>query len=259
MSSLERYFEAYARLYDPLIDWDHREPFEKILWRRILERWPATTALDCACGTGFHVQLMTRLGVRTFGCDFSRAMIERARERTRESSCPLDFRVLRWEQMAAEYAHPFDMVICAGNSLAYVESKAARARAVDQMLACVRPGGTFVVECLNYERLVEEKPPFLPGFHHEREDGAKLDIGYVLTYREGAVDMHLFLVNESGGNVTDRMNHVRTYTVLREPFADYLRRAGCVDVQFFSGDIDSLVVFDEARDRHWYCVAVKGS
>lgn len=257
--SLKAYFEAFAKHYDPLIDWSFREPFEIQLWRRLLERWSVNTALDCACGSGFHLELLTRLGVRMSGCDFSDAMVERARERTARIADRLDIRRCSWNELAREYAEPFDMVMCVGNSLAYVESKAERARHVEAMLSLVRPGGIFVAECLNYELLIEERTPFLPVYHRESPDGSMVDLGHVMTYREGAVDVHVYIVHERpDGKLLDRMHHVRTYTVLREPFADYLRRAGCAEVRFFSGDIDNLVPFDQARDRRWFCVAVKG-
>jgi len=245
-SLLKRYFDTFAREYDPRIDWTYREPFERVLWERVVARYGVEAALDCACGTGFHLMMLSRLGVEVCGADFSAAMVERAR-------------VLGWCELKDAYERQFDMVLCVGNSLAYVESKDERARGVDCMLECVRPGGILVTECLNYEMLAEHQPPYLPVYHHEGADGSKVDVGHILTYRDGAVDTHLYLVDEDAdGSVRDRMDHVRTYTVLREPYAAYLEKAGCTDVRFYSGDIDNLVDFDAGRDRRWYCVAVKG-
>jgi len=146
-------FDDLADVYDGLIDWPRRLANEEPFYRALFERAGVRDVLDVACGTGRHAAMFHSWGCRVVGADISPTMIERCRGQFGESDA------LRWIVRGfdepPETPASFDAVVCIGNSLALAPDLAGVERAVQQMLAAVRPGGVCVVQVLNLWHLAE--------------------------------------------------------------------------------------------------------
>jgi SAM-dependent methyltransferase len=147
-----RSFDDLADVYDALIDWPKRLANEEPFYRALFERTGVHNVLDVACGTGRHAAMFHSWGCRVTGADISPGMIERCRGQFGESD-GLHWIVRGFEEPATPAA--FDAVVCIGNSLALAPDLAGVGRAVQQMLAAVRPGGVCVVQVLNLWHLPE--------------------------------------------------------------------------------------------------------
>ncbi|MBN2025073.1 MAG: class I SAM-dependent methyltransferase [Pirellulales bacterium] len=140
-----------ADVYDALVDWPKRLAREAPFYRGLFESLGARRVLDAACGTGRHAAMFHAWGLAVEGADLSPGMIERARRAFGEPE-GLRFVVRAFDEpIGAE--EPFDAVVCVGNSLALAPDGAVAARAVEAMLAAVRPGGAVVIHVLNLDAL----------------------------------------------------------------------------------------------------------
>jgi SAM-dependent methyltransferase len=146
-------FDDLADVYDALIDWPKRLANEEPFYQALFERAGVRDVLDVACGTGRHAAMFHSWGCRVTGADISPGMIARCRGQFGESD------TLRWVVRGfdepPETPAAFDAVVCIGNSLALAPDLASVERAVEQMLAAVRPGGVCVVQVLNLWHLGE--------------------------------------------------------------------------------------------------------
>ena len=89
----EQWFgEEYHALYPHRDDEDARRAVALI--RRVVTWGPQDRILDLACGPGRHAAELERLGGQVVGFDLSRAMLRRARERTRAALIRGDMRAL---------------------------------------------------------------------------------------------------------------------------------------------------------------------
>jgi SAM-dependent methyltransferase len=148
-----RAFEDRPDRYDALIDWDRRLANETPFYRRLFEQVGVDRVLDAACGTGRHAAMFHSWGLQVEGADVSPAMIACCRKSFGESD------TLRWVERSfdqpVDSPQPFDAVVCVGNSLALAGDDQIVDRAMQMMLAALRPGGVCVVQILNVWRLPE--------------------------------------------------------------------------------------------------------
>jgi SAM-dependent methyltransferase len=142
-----RFFHDLPDIYDALIDWPKRLAHEEPFYRRWFERVGARSVVDVACGTGRHAAMFHAWGLRVEGADLSPEMIARARARFGEPA-GLGWVVRGFEQ-PIRAAEPFDVAVCAGNSLALAPDAATAEQAIQQMFQSVRVGGLVVLHVLN--------------------------------------------------------------------------------------------------------------
>jgi len=216
-------FEAIAQAYELLVNEESRWARERVF----LERWiddvrrrrasaptishpnpdlnstptPASPrVLDAGCGTGFHARHIARhLNVEhVVGADPSCEMLDVA------SRKPGGDRV-QWIQAPAENPPPgpFDLVLLLGNTLSLIEPIE---RVLAGAAAVVEPGGVFVIQMLDYERMREQ------GFHPRRTERSSdhVRIAKELAPRRdgGPVAANLSLtVFDARGRVISRERH----------------------------------------------------
>jgi SAM-dependent methyltransferase len=160
--------DPYSRTeYRRVIAWKRRIEREGPFLTRLLERAPDRSVLDVGCGTGEHTAFFSGLDARAVGLDRSETMIAAARDHETESS---DRRpsakffvgeaTAMHETLGSE--PPFGLLLCLGNMLPHLLEK----EELDSLLAGARrllaPGGIFLVQLLNYRRLLEQNVRHLP-------------------------------------------------------------------------------------------------
>ena len=134
-------FSETAAFYDLLYSFKDYES-ESTRLVELLEahaRRPLVTLLDAACGTGLHLeQLSRRLEVEGF--DLDERMLEQARRRLPE--VPLH----RFGFEDAALGRRFDAVTCLFSSIAYVRSPERLDAAVAALARHLEPGGVLAIE-----------------------------------------------------------------------------------------------------------------
>jgi ubiquinone/menaquinone biosynthesis C-methylase UbiE len=127
-------YRTWAETYDQpgnqLVD------LEQPVVHEILQRLPAGTALDVACGTGRHTRYLAELGHRVIGVDSAPAMLDRAAANVPGASLArADLHQLPVPD------HTVDVIVCA-LALTHVPDLAA---ALTEFVRVLRPGGHLVI------------------------------------------------------------------------------------------------------------------
>ena len=135
-------FSATARYYDAFYDAagkDYRDESAKLL-SRIRARSPdARTLLDVACGTGRHLEHLSR-EFTCVGLDVAPELLAVAAQR-----CP-DVRFVEADMVQFHLGVRFDVVTCLFSSIGYVRDPAALLRAFAAMAEHLESGGLLIVE-----------------------------------------------------------------------------------------------------------------
>lgn len=126
-----------------------REARERPFWAALVEtdRWRVVA--DAGCGAGFHLRLLTDLGVRAVGFDLSLAALALGRRR---------------QTLAADLLAPplapgrFDAALCLGNTLSLLGNRTRQREALAALAALLRPGGLLLVQAEDAGTLVEGSP-----------------------------------------------------------------------------------------------------
>jgi SAM-dependent methyltransferase len=142
----EQWFgEEYHALYPHRDDEDARRAVALI--RRVVTWGNGDRILDLACGPGRHAAELERLGGHVIGFDLSRAMLRRARERTRARLVRGDMRALPFRDGS------FALAVNLFTSFGYFLDDAEHGLVVRQVTAALVPGGHFVLDYLNAEHV----------------------------------------------------------------------------------------------------------
>jgi SAM-dependent methyltransferase len=158
---IRRFYDSLAPDYDLMTSFDDRFAKERSWFEAIVSKFAVRSALDAGCGTGFHSILLSRLGVTVAGVDASPAMIERARENARRLSSAVTLHTGGFSEISSAASGPFDAVFCLGNGLVHLLTDAGLNDALANFRSVLRPGGTLIVQVLNYERILSEKKELL--------------------------------------------------------------------------------------------------
>ena len=142
----EQWFgEEYHALYPHRDEEDARRAIALI--QRIAPWHSGDLVLDLACGPGRHAAELERLGARVVGFDLSRAMLRRARERSRAALVRGDMRALPFR------AGSFQLAVNLFTSFGYFLDDSEHTLVVGQVAAALAPGGRFVLDYLNAEQV----------------------------------------------------------------------------------------------------------
>lgn len=102
-------------------------------------RRPYRTLLDVACGTGGHIEHLSRL-YEAEGLDLDSRMLAVARRRNPNTTFHLG------EMSDFDLDRQFDIVVCLFSSIGYAKTKARMNQAIQNMARHVRAGGLVIVE-----------------------------------------------------------------------------------------------------------------
>jgi ubiquinone/menaquinone biosynthesis C-methylase UbiE len=150
-------FEKYAHEYDILTNAKAREKHHREEVRTLIDRFHPTSVLDAGCATGLTAELFAREGVRTVGLDRSRAMVAEARRKYRHSGLSLKFVRGSFEQLPRKLEGRFDLIVCLANSIAGAGTISNLRRSLSGFRRVLKPGGTLVLQALNYEAVKESE------------------------------------------------------------------------------------------------------
>jgi ubiquinone/menaquinone biosynthesis C-methylase UbiE len=104
---------------------------------------PFDSALDLCCGTGAAMRMLRPLcRDRVVGIDFSRGMLEVARQQTADAPGSARLEFVRGNVLAMPFERSFDLAVCFG-AFGHI-LRADEPRFVSEIARVLRPGGRFV-------------------------------------------------------------------------------------------------------------------
>lgn len=148
-------FDVYAHEYDIITNARAREKFHAKEVRALIDKFSPKSVLDAGCALGLTAALFARHGVDALGIDRSRRMITEAKKKYAATALPLSFRFGRFEKLPKVMTGRFDMVVCLANAISGVGSKANLQKSIRSFLRVLKPGGTLVLQALNYASLTD--------------------------------------------------------------------------------------------------------
>ena len=148
----EQWFgEEYHALYPHRDEEDARRAVALI--RRAAPWKAGDLVLDLACGPGRHAAELEQLRARVVGFDLSRAMLRRARERSRAALVRGDMRSLPFRKGS------FRLAVNLFTSFGYFRDDGEHRLVLQQVAATLAPGGHFVLDYLNAEHVRRSLTP----------------------------------------------------------------------------------------------------
>ncbi len=141
---------GYLALYDDYLA--ERTPVEIDRLEALLSLRPPLRILDLPCGQGRHAIELARRGYDVTGVDLSPFLLKVAEERARADGIGLHW--LEGDMRQPIAGERFDVVLNLFTSLGYFADEADDRKVVDAAAAMLVPGGRFLLEVINGERLM---------------------------------------------------------------------------------------------------------
>ncbi len=120
-------------------------------------------ALDLGCGTGRLTNAIFQLGMQVKGIDLDPFMIQIAKQNYPH----LEFKT---EDMIDYMKHPsetYDLITCFGNTLVHLDQESLQ-KLFLQVHLLLNKHKYFIVQLLNYQNILKEKPESLPDLTYEQ-------------------------------------------------------------------------------------------
>lgn len=119
--------------------------------------------LDLACGAGRHTEALRKRGLRALGVDLSLTLLAGRPDLPRVRG---DMRCLPFTDGS------FDWVLNFFTSFGYFETERENFRVLEEMVRVMRPGGRFLIDFLNRDRVLAE----LTAAETDEVDGRRIDV-----------------------------------------------------------------------------------
>lgn len=194
--SMQRFYSGFADKYDLFVPWDKRIRRERRFFKHLLDLNCVNTVLDCFCGTGFHVAMLSEMGYEVEGIDISPDMVHKARENLKSKG--LDAQVRLGDVKALDTGKKYDCVLSMGNSLPHEFRDNNVSLALKKMYGSLNPGGTCVIHMENFDLLYEDGDRFIPSVFRRGEGGMEVFIFAIDYYKEKVVFNILSVIDRKG-------------------------------------------------------------
>jgi SAM-dependent methyltransferase len=144
-------YEQLSAVYDELFP---QNPAATAYILGLLQGKPAARILDLGSATGSQALDLAARGHLVQGFEPSPAMLRLAREKARVRGLPTRFEELRMQD-AGDSLKPrsLDLVLCLGNTLPHLRDKAELLALFHVLAQALLPGGSLVLQLLNYDRV----------------------------------------------------------------------------------------------------------
>jgi ubiquinone/menaquinone biosynthesis C-methylase UbiE len=139
-------YRSFAKNYDLGRSITDVNPAEQQFYERLFTQHGVRTVLDCACGTGRHCYLFSKMGYEVQGSDLSAAMLAQARLNFRNTDLHIELTQCDFRTLERHLKRKFDAVVCLTTSLPHLHEDSELVKALVSMKNVLRDSGIVVVD-----------------------------------------------------------------------------------------------------------------
>jgi glycine/sarcosine N-methyltransferase len=235
-------YDSFSGNYDRFVNWQNRLEFElPFLLKKISEaglRQPGNhRVLDAACGTGMHAVALAQKGYQLSGSDLSAGMIERARQNAQETGASIRFETAGFGELAQTFGQEsFDSLLCLGNSLPHLLSRAQRIAALSDFANSLVPQGLLIMQNRNFDAVMASRERTMDPVSYFDQDKEWLFLRFYEYLSDGLINFNIVtLYREGRSSWTQTMTTTQLLPLLRNDLLVDLSEAGFINVECFGG------------------------
>lgn len=224
-------YETFAYDYDEFGAIDDYLGAEKTFFQRLVNKYHVRSVLDCACGTGQHLSMLSDLGLNVVGSDFSSAMLEVAKKNLIERGIQLPLYQSDFRSLEAVFSEKFDAVVCLTTSLPHLQTEEDLITALKSMKERLNPSGLLVLTTgtTHYNLAL---PPIEVVVN--REDFSRI---FVKEQDEQFQTIHVLDLYHSEKRLESNQYDIVYKIILDEDYRQLLRKAGFQSIEIY-GDYE---------------------
>ena len=241
-------YDDFSEDYDRFVNWTGRLAYEMPFLELHLAHYaPGDSILDSACGTGMHAIALAQKGYASAGADLSPKMVARARANALQAGASVRFETAGFGEMAKTFgAYSFSAVLCLGNSLPHLLSETELARAISDFVACLKPGGSLILQNRNFDAVVKHRERWMEPQSYREGEKEWLFLRFYDYEADGLISFNIANLRREGDRPWQQ--HVMTTSLrplLQEETQRLLKKAGFTEIACY-GDMSGSPFNPEA-------------
>jgi glycine/sarcosine N-methyltransferase len=197
---------------------------------RLIEKHasPSARILDIAAGTGNQALLLADNGYNVTATDSSEDRIRKMEEKSLANDIPIQTLLVDMENIQT-ITSTFDVIVCIGNSLSHLTNLNAINETVKDVAKLLESDGTFIVQIVNFDRVIEEKIHSLPII--QKPNGLTFERTY--EFQQEQILFHGTLSVEEDGERRQFDNKVPLYPLQSFQLVSILQNNGFSEISLF--------------------------
>ena len=224
-------YDRFSSDYDRFVDWPGRLAVELPFIEREMQAVGAHRVLDAACGTGMHALALARRGYTVVGTDLSVGMVERARNNAVDGDVDVQFEAVGFGELNERVGTGFDALLCLGNSLPHLLTRAELAGALADFAACLRPGGLLLVQNRNFDLVLSRRQRWMDPQAYQEGDVEWLFLRFYDFESDGMLTFNLVTLRREGSDAwSQQVSATRLWPLRQEELIAALSPAGFGEV-----------------------------
>lgn len=227
MGQLKDIYEEFAYDYDEFGSIENYLGDEKDFFAQLVTENKVQTVLDCACGTGQHVFMLSELGLQVSGSDYSESMLAVAKKNLAKHDMKPTLRQCDFRYLEKAYTETFDAIVCLTTSLPHLHTEEDLITALQSMKARLAPNGVLVLtQGTTHYTLT------LPAIEVvvNREDFSRI---YVKEHDTVFQTIHVLDLYHSKERMENKQYDVMYKILLDQDYQRLLKKAGFTNVKIY--------------------------
>lgn len=237
---MEDVYQKLAYDYDEFDSIEKYSEAERTFLEKLFTESHVEKVLDCACGTGQHLLMLSEAGFQVSGSDFSAAMIDMAKKNLESHNYHIPLKKSDFRFLETAHDEKFDAVICMSNSLPHLTEDEDLVCALTSMKNRLKNGGLLVLTSGTTEATLK-LPPIETVVN--REDFSRI---FVKEYDGRLHTINIVDLYHSKERLESNQYKIIYRVLLEDDYQRLLLKAGFKRVDIY-GDYDKSPYQKESR------------
>jgi ubiquinone/menaquinone biosynthesis C-methylase UbiE len=243
----ESFFDTIADFYDKMTSFEKALSIRTNAYKKILSKGKGRAA-DLGCGTGLDTIALALNGMQVTAFDLSRGMLDKAEEKTKGLNLNIEFYNYSLDAIPEKFNNLFTLAVSMGNTLANLDRPAIK-KAIKNSFQMLQPGGKFLMQILNYEKITKAKERIVNITH----DGDKYYVRFY-DFQDDAIDFNILSFDERELS-NKHLVTTKIYPYSSDLMKQLLLEEGYRNIEFF-GSLN-MDIFDSGRSKDIVITAEK--
>ncbi len=234
-----KFYTSISEYYDLIF------PYSSLQHDFILKLMPAVIKpdiLDIGCATGTLLINLASHGISGTGIDLDEGMIMIANKKAfdRNLAGNIKFYVHDMRHLSEKiFKGKYDMITCLGNTLVHLLNPVHLAGYFTQVKKNLKPGGVFIIQVINYDRILKKNLDTLPVIEN---DQIRFERSYS-PVKGGFILFKTKLIVKDEGRIIE--NETMLNPLTKNDLQEYLTAQAFKNTEFY-GDYDFAGVRDDS-------------
>ena len=224
-------YEKFAFDYDEFGSIENYLGDEKNFFSRLFNEHNVKTVLDCACGTGQHVYMLSQLGYQVWGSDYSQSMLKMAEKNLSARGYEIPLKQCDFRYLEKEFDDRFDAIVCLTTSLPHLHTDEDLLLAIRSMKNRLKENGLLIFTSGTTDYTLS-LPPIEVVIN--REDFSRI---FVKAHDDRFQTIHIIDLYHSLQRMEENQYDIVYRILLDNDYQRLLSQAGFTDIEIY-GDYD---------------------